>query len=308
MHPFKVYLKDYRTSIFIKKVGHFVSFKSFALLAGGVAITRDFDIKAIHVGLIIVIGLFFVHLSAFLIIAFGKFNADRKSLSHGELIVQLSDHFSKIHAVRGKYRLLDMELAISKNENEKMSLKEKELKLDQASLFALETICESLQKHFCKKTNSECCVSIKLLKDVRSDTLRDTVVYNAYRDEEHKSRNTKKYLNLRHAIKDNTPFDEIAEKIQKVDTDEYCHFLHGDINNDPYYKNTSKELYKNGKLPYNSELVVPLAPPNELGQDLIGFLCVDSKKKNRFGKKYDLPVLKGVADGIYDVILRRDLN
>ena len=39
---------------------------------------------------------------------------------------------------------------------------------------------------------------------------------------------------------------------------------------------------------------------------MCGFLCVDCDKKNAFDERgYDVPMVEGVVDGIYDIILRR---
>jgi hypothetical protein len=55
-----------------------------------------------------------------------------------------------------------------------------------------------------------------------------------------------------------------------------------------------------------SEIVVPVTPMIAFKQnrksELLGFLCVDCSKKNVFNKRYDIPLIQGVADGIYDLL------
>ena len=58
-------------------------------------------------------------------------------------------------------------------------------------------------------------------------------------------------------------------------------------------------------MPYKSTLIVPIVPliANEQSLDAIrGFLCADSPNEGIFNKYYDVEIMKGVADGIYNQI------
>ena len=74
--------------------------------------------------------------------------------------------------------------------------------------------------------------------------------------------------------------------------------------------NSSIECYPDGILPYSSELVYPIVPikGNETNQkDLKGFICIDCNKPNKFDEsRYDIPMVQGVADGIYDIFANRN--
>ena len=61
----------------------------------------------------------------------------------------------------------------------------------------------------------------------------------------------------------------------------------------------------NWPLWYKSTLIVPIVPliANDQSQEAIrGFLCADSRSEGIFNKYYDVDILKGVADGIYNQI------
>lgn len=62
------------------------------------------------------------------------------------------------------------------------------------------------------------------------------------------------------------------------------------------------------KLPYKSEIVVPIIPSYAKQYDIIGFLCVDCEHSNKFDPIYDPALIEGVADGIYDILFNRTLN
>ena len=61
----------------------------------------------------------------------------------------------------------------------------------------------------------------------------------------------------------------------------------------------------NWPLQYKSTLIVPIVPliANDQSQEAIrGFLCADSPSEGIFNKFYDVDIMKGVADGIYNQI------
>lgn len=212
---------------------------------------------------------------------------ERKN-TYGEIILVLKDFFSKINFLRKLAKIDSIYLKPS-----------------------LQEICDSLKECFDDKTNSKCCVSIKLFEKITDDGIIDTnaTVYNLCRDgASQPERDSDIYKNINHTIFDNTPFLNIVRNILKQGSSvEECYYINNDIPKTDNYSNSSKAAYPKNKLPYNSELVVPLLPLNsEDGTitNLVGFICLDSNKKNSFGTKYDLPMLQGIADGIHDVIMK----
>ncbi len=64
-------------------------------------------------------------------------------------------------------------------------------------------------------------------------------------------------------------------------------------------------LRKSWPLKYRSTLVVPIVPlfSEEQNQKAVrGFLCLDSPREVCFNTQYDVEILKGIADGIYNII------
>lgn len=62
---------------------------------------------------------------------------------------------------------------------------------------------------------------------------------------------------------------------------------------------------RNWPLKYKSTMVVPIVPlkADEQSQNAIrGFLCIDSPYENSFNVKYDVNILKGICDGLYNKI------
>lgn len=180
--------------------------------------------------------------------------------------------------------------------------------------------CDELQIMYNKKTNSKCCVSIKVAKkkvDIdETEQLNSLVFENLCRDSKHNSRDNQKYISTEHTVLGNTAYSYIISKMlnHKYDEDNICEigFIHNDVKNDPRYRTTSKECYDNNEIPYESELVYPIIPYKRSNLNkyvMIGFICIDCKDKEKFFKdEYELPMISGVADGIYDILLSYLLN
>jgi hypothetical protein len=168
------------------------------------------------------------------------------------------------------------------------------------------TFCNNLQIIFEKITQVECSVSIKVpLSNIKVD--EKAVLMNLTRDIKHKERDTGQYSEIPHTLIGNTAFISSFNKVIRNTKEK--HYLNNSVNNTKNYDNTSKECHPNGVLPYNSELVFPIIPTltdSNKNYDCHGFICVDSKKENAFSGKYDVAILEGVADGIYDIISERN--
>jgi len=230
----------------------------------------------------VVCAILFVLLLLFFFFIFGLIDVwlrahklEKKNI-YGDVLLVLKDFFAKIHQLRKLNRI------------EPVLLKP-----------ALQEVCNNLKQCFDKKTKSKCCVSIKLFEKIMGDGNIDSnaTVYK---------RDSDIYRRTEHTVFLNTPFLEIAQKPFTLDGNPN-YYLNNDIPNTKPYKNTSKSSYRKGILPYKSELVVPLLPlRNDDGTQpsLLGFICIDSNKKKSFGTKYDLPTVQGVADGVYDVIMK----
>ena len=208
-----------------------------------------------------------------------------KESIYGDAIIILRDSFSKVHYLRKKGKIDDEEF-----------------------MEVMVVFCNNLKKIFDKKTKKQCSVSIKV--PVKGPVNSSATVHNLCRDSiATKTRDTDDYKRTNHTIIGNTAFQKIVNNIFKGNKENFF-YLNNDINSAKDYENTSKDAYPENKLPYVSELVCPIIPHTwEKGTssyECIGFICVDCEDKDVFDNKYDVAIMSGVADGIYDLITFRN--
>lgn len=216
---------------------------------------------------------------------------------YGEAIIILKDAFSKFHFLRKKDKIEQKEL-----------------------ITTLVFLCNSLKELFEKRFSYTYSVSIKVLVpevDLENITTY-TQVTTLCRDLQSYTRRSQPN-HIKHNIFENTCYVEIFLNIGSVAK---SHYLNNDLPEDRYYKNTSFNIYgflpesdltteerrKAWTLPYRSELVVPITPIETEGnrvKQFLGYLCVDCNEEDAFHSKYDTNMLKGVADGIYDIIQQK---
>lgn len=205
-----------------------------------------------------------------------------KNSTYGDAIVLLKDSFASAHHYRKSPGHRDEEF----------------MKL-------MILLCNNLKTAFDKILKTECSVSIKVpLSDSKVD--EKTILMNLTRDHKNGKRDTKTYTNIKHTLIGNTAFSSAFNKVIKNSKDKY--YMNNSIHTAQNYDNTSKECYEDGVLPYKSELVYPIIPiKDSIGNiDCHGFICVDCQIENAFTGKYDVAILEGVADGIYDIISARN--
>jgi len=224
---------------------------------------------------LVIILIFIIRFSYF---AIDYYYAFIKKNLYGEAIRLLKEGFSAIHWLRSQE--IDRETFIS----------------------GMEFMLDQLKKIFDAKTKSECAVSIKL--SVKAEPMNgESKVINICRDTDSYHRDTPAYTRQRHTIKGNTCFNHICEELGN---EVQAFYVNNNIQNSPDYLNTGKSAYPRQELPYKSEIVVPLIPLYATDEDTdliaLGFLCIDSNKANVFDSKYDLDILQGAAEGMYDII------
>lgn len=202
---------------------------------------------------------------------------------YGEAIIILKDNFATTHYYRK-----------SPGHNDEEFMK------------SMMLFCNGLKEIYDKILKSDTSVSIKV--PIRDISVREhTTLMNLTRDTKHISRDTQQYKEIKHTIIGNTPFSYCFSKVVNNSKDKA--YINNKVNETENYNNTSRECYQNGKLPYNSELVYPIVSIiNESKTNSIchGFICIDTIKSNAFKSKYDIAILEGVADGIYDLISERN--
>lgn len=204
----------------------------------------------------------------------------------------------------------------------------------------IEPFCHCLQEIFSEKTQSECSVSIKIIEKVEIEPaklysqkvrtiLRDTK--SAYRDEDP----LRLHFENEHTIENNSCFYKISKNYIEFINDNNkdriykLHYINNDLTKKVKYKNSTllsklhsrkdkedievmlKDVYKREKafkrlgMEYRSEIVVPILPMNNpFDHFLLGFITVDSSKIEVFNNDYDIPLLKGVSDGLYQLIIK----
>ncbi len=203
----------------------------------------------------------------------------------GDAIVDLKNAYAEIHSLRKKSEFDDREF-----------------------MKTMIVFCDTLKKIFDRKTKSNCCVSIKV-PIVENDRLETIELINLCRDTHHKERDTQQYMEIKHTIIGNTPYRVIVNNILKQNYKKLA-YVNNDIANTKDYDNTSKECHKDGVLPYKSELVFPIIPikSNDVhNYKMSGFICIDCHEKDKFDEfRYDVPMVEGIADGIYDIINMRN--
>ena len=221
---------------------------------------------------------------------------------YGDAIIILKDIFAKIHSIRKDDKITNDELTES-----------------------LVLLCNKLKELFEKRFNHNYSVCIKVLgPEVNLDAINpETQVSTLIRDfKSYKSRSQPSVV--RHNIFSNTCYLEIFYNLSNIGK---SHYLNNSLISDNNYRNTSFQIYgelpeecdsveertKHWKLPYKSELVVPITPLEMDGSkriyNFLGYLCIDCDEEDAFHSKYDTQMIKGVADGIFDIIkLKNNLN
>lgn len=215
-----------------------------------------------------------------------KWGRDRK---YGETLCNVTNGFSEIHKLV------------------------RERKYDIPSIVrACELLCTELATAFTVITGTKCNVAIKVLEEDKDENGVQKLKAITFSRSHDTSRNPK-VNEIKHWVDRNTDFYTILEKI---DQPKGCYFFANSLSLRVGYLNTSFPVYGHADpeeniflrywrwpLPYKSTIVVPICPCDEPSKKmLLGFLCVDSVNAGSFKKHYDVTLLNGVADGIYNLI------
>lgn len=192
----------------------------------------------------------------------------------------------------------------------------------------LKSFCNCLSEIYTKKAGAKCSVSIKLIEENFEKYRLESIVKNFERDKDSSNRDSdKNYSTHEHKVSDNTCFYEIVNDFINSEEDSLF-YINPSLSRDVTYKTSSldckvknlsrkdkKKIRKGLKEPnertkiwnkyvsYQSEIVVPLLLAHKpFENSLFGFLSVDCESENAFNEKFDVPLIKGVADGIYEII------
>lgn len=174
---------------------------------------------------------------------------------------------------------------------------------EDASVKALRNACNEIKKFYDVRTGAETSVSIKI-PIINYVDVASMEVKNLCRDSQHFSRDNDVYKSVHHNVVGNTAYSWIVSELQNKKKGVY--YFNNDIENTKDYRNTSKNCHPDGRLPYQSEIVVPIIPAlqTQNNSEICGFLCLDCTNDNAFSDEtgYDIAFLTGIADGIYDLV------
>ena len=188
---------------------------------------------------------------------------------------------------------------------------------------SLQEFCSHINAAFTTMTNRTTSVCIKLFHIADNG---DVCLQTLCRDS--KARESQERINPEeddciHYLSENTDFKYIFENVNKDGAD-YKYFMSNGLPFEDFYRNTRideskyppktkfpivKEIrrYFAWCLPYKSTITVPITPLTDkkiTESQIVGYLCVDSPFLWAFYPKYDIKILRGIADGLYPTVKR----
>ncbi len=215
----------------------------------------------------------------------------RKRIRYSEIFKDLNIGFAQLHKI-----------------DRQDSVEAKEI------ILRLIELCNSISDSFSRINGHKVSVCIKFLMFKNKRPYAQTLVRDKSSSTERKSGSKDKST---HWISENSDFKFIYSNFEddNIDTSYYYKtklpiregYNNTRLHNWPPQKTFLNKYnrIKQWPLKYRSTLVVPIIPieANEQDQEAIrGFLCIDSPKNIAFNSQYDVDILKGIADGLYNKI------
>ena len=212
--------------------------------------------------------------------------------NYGSVLSLINEGLSEVRQVNRDIE--DFRIEVEKPDQKTCTLQAEKIKK------ACELVCNKVSQAFSIITSTNSHVSIKVL--VQSEDDEPLEVEDLCR-----SNKDRKYTNeVKHWLQSNTDFREVFENIGN---EKGRYFMCNNLTKRIGYQNTSFQTYgeahssfKQGKwpLPYKSTIVAPIYSDSE---EVLGFLCVDSSEIDAFRKEYDIELITGVANGLYDMVM-----
>lgn len=303
-------LKDIKTWLF-SGAGSFFSTNNNIISQDVLSWWPIFDNNYLNFGTIVIFLLIIIFIyfqvKFFLIAAWRRWILIKRESVYGNAIVLLAEGYSEIH----KHSNIETTPVETKT--------------------ILTKFCNNIKEIFDYKTKSSSSVSIKVIADFHHQgnvANLSSRVENLVRDSDSESRNSPNYHAIEHTIAKNSCYQRILTNFMSGNKKDKLYFLSNDLPGENEYENSSFELhqefvnnYKDDKkkrrehwpLPYKSELVLPISAWDVKKEDelaIIGFLCIDCQLENKevFNQEYDVKMIKGIADGLYDFIKTKVIN
>ena len=231
----------------------------------------------------------------FVIYNFHLLGNQRKKTHYADAYAEINIGFSRLHRLR---RIEDVSI--------------------EQIVPEMDRLCDSVSQAFGRLYNERIGVCIKYIVSDNNRPRVETLARDAY--SKTCGRPTGSSDNTKHWIDANSDFEFIYANYDD-DNQDTSYYLERHLPICKDYKNTRlKDKWKpkhnmfflenwyrrhNWPLKYKSTLVVPIVPliADEQSQSVIrGFLCADSPKEGNFNSTYDVDIMKGVCDGLYNQI------
>lgn len=157
----------------------------------------------------------------------------------------------------------------------------------------LQSVCQRISMIYSTLIGKECIASIKLLTKENNSPAYATTYARSQNDCE---RDRAKPTTFEVGTGQNTAFDQA---LMPDTTGSIPHFFSGDLKKHKSYHNQRQDWNRY----YRSAIVVPIRCPGVDGKphrDDIGFLCIDTKSRNRLNPSHHVVMLAALADQMYN--------
>lgn len=213
-----------------------------------------------------------------------KMQQEKNQCEHLRNVEEIQKKIEEIDRIKNKLRELEYEMEINESKKEMYERKKKYLQTKEIELY-LNSLTEIIKGLYPKSNPT---VSIKLIyKDNAKDSKTNQVVtWYTYPD-------NKIYTKTTYSIKNNTEFDSIINRNRE-------YFFVSDLNK---YRVLNNYCSENDELTkgYNTSVVIPIKKKEKKIENIIGFLCIESKEKfgNTKKNKIIIRIVKSLASDIY---------
>lgn len=256
-----------------------------------------------------------VFLFLWLIFWLSKTLTEERKQTYGDLLKKLNDCFTNVHSLNKLY-VIGSEIDRSTPQGE---VKYQKFVQRYSDIFDFmhEQFCNVLQEHFNKVKRANCVVSIDFLKKHTNDVnvLPVTPLICSYESAIKKKSGIESNLKKTNHVISNTGYTHLISDFHTIKNNTSDMSYIQDTIQRRWKQNVylSTKCLRGGVL--QSEIIVPILPIEfessnpHTNPEMVGFIHVGASKRMRFNRHYDLDVLNGVADGIYDAIIKhRILN